>query len=148
MERLDSLDFKIIELMKEPGSVAPNVTFIAEKLNKPIATIHGRIRRLERKGVIEKYSGVISNKKTGTEIISFLLIQAPTGMDFNDYGKKLSKIKEIYEVNYVVGEWAFVCKIRAKDMDDYTEIISRINKEANPLKMQDIISPKTFKKEA
>ena len=147
MERLDSLDFKIIEIMKEPGAVAPNVTFIAEKLKKPIATIHGRIRRLERKGVIEKYSGIISSKKTGAEIVSFLLIQAPSGADLNEFGKKLSKMREINEVNYVVGEWAFLCKIRAKDMEDYTEIISRINKEANPLKMQDIISPKTFKKE-
>ena len=60
---------------------------------------------------------------------------------------KESKIKEIIELHFLVGEWAFLCKIKAKDMDDYTRIISIISKEIKPQRIEDIISPKTFKRE-
>ncbi|NYZ79619.1 Lrp/AsnC family transcriptional regulator, partial [Candidatus Micrarchaeota archaeon] len=45
MKRLDSMDFKILELLREHGAITPNATYIAKKLKKPIATIHGRLRR-------------------------------------------------------------------------------------------------------
>jgi Lrp/AsnC family leucine-responsive transcriptional regulator len=147
MERLDAFDFKILDELKVPGAIAPNVTFLAKKLNKPIATIHGRLRRLEGRGVVKNYVPIISHRKTGTEIMSFVLLQASSDVDLNDYGMLLSKMSEISEVYYLVGRWDFLCKIRAKDMDNYMSIISKINREASPVKMEDIIVPKSFKTE-
>lgn len=147
MKRIDALDLKILGILRETGAVTPNITYISKKLGKPVATIHGRIKRLEKKGVITDYAPIISRKKMGTEIASFILIQAPVGIDLNEYGEKLTKIKEITEVHFLVGEWSYLCKIRAIDMDDYTRLISQINQEIKPQRMEDIISPKTYKKE-
>ncbi|MEM0372379.1 MAG: Lrp/AsnC ligand binding domain-containing protein, partial [archaeon] len=129
------------------GAVSPNATYIAKKVKKPIATIHGRLRRLEVRGVIESYTPVVDYRKTGSEIISFILLQAPLGTNLEEFGKNLSKIKEITDVYFLVGEWGFLCKVKAKSMDDYTRIVSMIYSEVRPLKMEDIISPKTFKRE-
>lgn len=147
MKRLDALDFKILELLKERGAVSPNATYIAKKLKKPIATVHGRLRRLEGRGVVQKYAPMINPKEIGSEIMSFVFFKIPAGQSVEDFLKKLEKSEGVTEINFVVGEWSFICKVRAKNMDDYTRVINKIFEDIKPSQMEDIISPKSFRKE-
>lgn len=147
MVKIDDLDKKILESLKEKRAVNPNITFIAKKLGKPVATIHSRVKKLRRFGVISKYVPIIKYEEKEKPVEAFLLMQIHPGDDVNEIASKLTALDEIVDLYMTVGEWCFIAKVRAKNMEEYTKIIQNIIKNIRLLKTLDIISPKTFKKE-
>lgn len=147
MVKIDELDKKIIESLKERRAVNPNTTFIAKRLGKPIATIHSRIKKLERQGVISKFIPVLRYEEKEKPVEAFILMQIHPGDDVNEIASQLTELDEIVELYMIVGEWCFIAKLRAKNMEEYTKMVRNIIKNVRLLKTLDIISPKVFKKE-
>jgi len=60
---LDKTDLKIIEALKT--NAKQTTSQISKKFNIPITTVHNRIKKLEKNGVIKTYSPVLDYHKLG-----------------------------------------------------------------------------------
>ena len=147
MVKIDDLDKKILESLKDKKAVNPNITFIAKKLKKPVATIHSRMKKLEKHGVVSKYVPILRYEEKEKPVEAFLLMQVHPGDDINEVASQLTALDEIVDLYMTVGEWCFIAKVKAENMEEYTKITQNIIKNIRLLKMLDIISPKIFKKE-
>ena len=118
----DHLDKEILHLLQSGEAACPNVSFIAKALKKPTTTIHSRIKKLEKKGVVKEYIAVLDPKKLGHPVTAFMLLQMKPGEDPDKVSAKLAKIQGVKEIHFTTGEWYFLLKLKVKDLNEYYKI--------------------------
>ena len=69
---LDNKDLKILEVLKVNSRLSTQK--IAKKTLIPITTVHNRMKKLEKEGIIKGYTVILDYKKLGKPILSFILI--------------------------------------------------------------------------
>ena len=69
---MDKKDEKIISCLKEHGRWS--IQKIAKQTLIPITTVHHRLRKLEREGIIKRYTVALDYKKIGLPIAAYVLI--------------------------------------------------------------------------
>ncbi len=83
---LDELDLKIIEVLK--NNSRSKIIDIAKKLGKPRTTIMQRIKKLEERGVIRKYTIDVNPQSLGFNYYAYIMIKVRKGI-----GVKLDQIQ-------------------------------------------------------
>jgi Lrp/AsnC family leucine-responsive transcriptional regulator len=140
---------KLIELFKD-GYCTPQIGRIAKAINEPSSTIHYNIKKLEKEGAIKAYKAVFDYGKIEEGFCAFVLIAlSPT--EYSDperIAANLARQKEVESVNIVAGEWELIVKVRAKDQDEYFNVVKNvISREKGIEKTISIISLKEAKTE-
>lgn len=119
---MDELDALILSELQQAYSLTPKVTEIAKKLRKSSTTIHSRIKRLERQGVIRGYSAMIDPEALGKKLSAFYFIKTSRGKDalgVDDIIKQLLNNPNIRKVHDTMGEWDLVAEFVGRDVNDY-----------------------------
>ncbi|ASJ10700.1 transcriptional regulator [Thermococcus sp. P6] len=75
MTQLDDLDRAIIRVLKQDARLT--ISQIAQKLDRPESTIHFRIKKLQEKGVIDRYTIVLGDSFRPRNL-ALVYIQAET----------------------------------------------------------------------
>ncbi|NJE42132.1 Lrp/AsnC family transcriptional regulator [Thermococcus sp. GR6] len=75
MVQLDDLDRAILRILKEDARLT--ISEIAERLNRPESTIHFRIKKLQERNIIDKYT-IIIGKELQPKSLAIVYIQAET----------------------------------------------------------------------
>ncbi|MEM1988648.1 MAG: Lrp/AsnC family transcriptional regulator [Candidatus Woesearchaeota archaeon] len=121
--KLDKKDFKLIEYMQENGR--ESIRNIAKDLSLKPTSVFTRLKKLEKEGIIEKYSAVISKEKLGYNVIGFVLITyKKSHLSQEELALKLKKFNQILEVHIIAGEWDLLLKIVEKDIQSLGEFIT------------------------
>ncbi len=125
---MDELDRQIIKELQESHSLTPKVTEIAKKLNKSSTTVHSRIKKLEREGVVAGYKAVIDAEKVGKKLSAFYFIKTGRGGDQYEadrIAKELAKSPYVRNIYNTMGEWDLMVEFVGKDSDEYMEFMRR-----------------------
>jgi Lrp/AsnC family transcriptional regulator, leucine-responsive regulatory protein len=136
---LDKKDEKILALLKE--NARWTVKQIAKKAALPITTTHNRIRKLEKSGIIKKYTVVVDNKKIGKMIRAIVAINADyqklkeEGITQIDVAKKLREFPEVEDANVVTGRKDIVMQVVAKDMEGLREFLYKVGQDIRGITM-------------
>lgn len=125
--KLDEKDYKVIDILKENSNLTTHK--ISKKLNIPITTIHNRIKKLEKLGIIKNYTVNIDYKKLNLGITSYILVSVmytlPSGEKVKQehVAQQIKKLKGVEEVNIVTGGTDIIIKIRVKDVDELNDFV-------------------------
>lgn len=120
-------DGKIIDLLKENGKYTSRQ--ISEKTGMPITTVHHRIKKLEKDGVIKGYSVLLNRKKLGRGMLAFINIAVnyslPDGtrLDQEELAKKILRLPEVDETHIMTGTTDILVKISVADVDELNSFI-------------------------
>lgn len=120
---LDNTDLGIINILLKDGT--KNLSEIASILKVGIATVHRRLRKLREEGVIEGYSLLINPKKIGLNIIALTELKIDIGKE-EEILAQIEKVVAVTEIYKISGQYEIVLKIKAFDLDNLNEIISKI----------------------
>jgi Lrp/AsnC family leucine-responsive transcriptional regulator len=80
-------------------------------------SVHERVRRLERSGVIRGYSADIDPHAVGLGVTALVGILQREGVEQDDLADALAQVAEVEDCWFVAGEEAFVVKVRVADVD-------------------------------
>ena len=125
---MDKKDEKIIEVLKENSKLSSQQ--ISKRTLIPITTVHNRIKKLERKGIISKYSVILDNKKIGKLVSAYVLINVDYRLLRNkkishkDIIKRLKMYEAIDEASVVSGSIDILIKVRVKDMEELNVFVT------------------------
>ena len=126
---LDDLDKSILNLVQNGDMCVPRINKLAEVLGEPSSTVHSRIKKLEKKGVLTGYEAVVDPKKVGKPLTYFALVKLKYPEDENDFkfdetlGEEIAFSHPlIQEVHAMTGEWELLVKIKAADQDEYYQV--------------------------
>jgi DNA-binding Lrp family transcriptional regulator len=123
MTKLDDLDWKLLQALQRD---CRSLQEIADNLSTPVSTLHYRVRRLEKEGVIQSYSAVLDPNKIGLKFHSIIHVIANHGPSFEDLAYQIAEIQGVHNVYWVFGEVDFFVIVWAKDQNEYNQIIRRI----------------------
>lgn len=130
---IDNKDLLIIEELKK-DSRKP-IRDIAKITKIRPSTVHQRITRLKKDGIIDKFTIKLNNKAVGENFIVFMMIKTkPTAL----IDSKILNDKHVKEVFGITGEYDLLIKLKFKDVEQFNQYI------INFRKMQTIISTLTM----
>ena len=118
---LDGKDHKIIEILRENARLS--IRDIAKKTSIRPSTVHQRIQKLVKEGVIEKFTLKLNNKAFGEGFIAFLLITTKKNLPAVFFENKY--IKEVFGVT---GEYDLILKLKFKDVEEFNNYIINLRK--------------------
>lgn len=126
---MDAIDYTIlVELIKDAKKP---IKQIADKVNLSLTPVHDRIKRMEKKGIIEKYAAIINPNKMDFTLIAFMQIKLKEHQKdiIKNISVELNSLAEVLDGYYTTGEFDVLLKVMLKDMNDYNDfILERIAK--------------------
>ena len=129
---LDSKDSGILKMLDEDSRATTQA--IADALNMPRVTVHDRIKRLQDRGIINKFSVEINRRELGWPLHGFILANwagLREDIDRRFVAEEICKMPFVVGCHIVTGQWDFIIEVVAKDManlgDSVLDQLSEIN---------------------
>jgi len=122
--QLDDKDTQILELLIEDARASTKS--IADRLGIPRVTVHDRIKRLQDRGVIDKFTVKISHEKLGFPLHGFLLANwagDKAREDRRSVAKEICKLPFVVGCHIITGQWDFIVEVVAREMDSLGDSI-------------------------
>lgn len=127
MFKIDENDLRIIDLLKND---AKSSTYkIAKKTLIPVTTVHNRIKKLEKIGIIKGYTVVLDKQKLGYSVLAYVLIKGDLAYLRTKKTSPLEAVEMIRkkegveEVHSVTGSYDLIVKIRVKNMEELNNLM-------------------------
>lgn len=116
---LDKTDVAILRLLQQNARMT--VKEIADKVHLSTTPVHERIKWLEQTGVIKQYAALIDQAKVkkGLMVIVYVSLKAHSKTAGAKFIKHIHELNEVIECYNISGEFDFMLKVVAENMDDY-----------------------------
>lgn len=116
---LDVKDLAILKLLQQNARMS--VKEIAESVQLSTTPVHERIKRLEASGVIKQYAALIDGAKIkkGLMVICYVSLNQHSKKSGTQFIKLINELREVVECYSISGEFDFMLKIVAEDMNSY-----------------------------
>jgi Lrp/AsnC family transcriptional regulator, leucine-responsive regulatory protein len=116
---LDEKDLSILRLLQENARIT--VKEISEKIHLSTTPVHERIKRLEDTGVIKQYATLLdyTKVKKGLMVICYVSLKQHSKNAGDKFIKTIQQLDEIIECYNISGEFDFMLKVVAEDMNAY-----------------------------
>jgi Lrp/AsnC family leucine-responsive transcriptional regulator len=121
---IDFTDRKILSALLSKG----RSTFaeLAAQVGLTAPTVHDRVKKLERSGIIEGYTAIINTAALGYEINAMVSITTDAKISTSDYERHLSEITEIQKCLSVAGDDTYVAFILTRTPKTLEKVLHRI----------------------
>ncbi|MCW1962663.1 MULTISPECIES: Lrp/AsnC family transcriptional regulator [Chryseobacterium] len=118
---MDLKDKMILSIIQEDSTLS--VKEISEKIGLTFTPTYERIKQLEKHGIIEKYVGLLNREKLGLNIIVYcnVRLKEQSKKVLETFEDNISKYDEVQEITSLSGEYDYMLKIIAKDINSYNE---------------------------
>jgi len=112
----------LTELKKNARNTTKN---IGKKVNIPRITVHDRIQKMIKNGIIKSFDVKIDYNKIGlpTEVFVFVSFLPNTEISQRKLAKRISKFERIFEVHIISGEYDLLLKVRGKSLEEIGKIV-------------------------
>lgn len=127
---IDEKDLKILEILKA-NSRFTNME-LSKKTGIAATTVHNRIKKMEKMGIITGYRASVDHRKLGKGISAFVLVRVRYHLDKKTFNSvnyqaqlrdELSSHPAVEECHIVTGGFDTIMKIRVKDIDDLNDFL-------------------------
>ena len=99
------------------------VADLAKKLGMPRSTIHSRIKRLEKDGIIKTYKAIVDYEKLGKPVTALVHITITSRQSAKEITEKLDKMKNVEDIFVVAGGADIVTKVRFRNTHEIGKFI-------------------------
>jgi len=135
---MDSIDAKILKRLSKNADAT--ATSISESINLSVPAINKRIQKLKKDGMIRRFTVLTNGKNIGKPIMAFVLLVVKAsnqGETFLDYVRGDDDILECFSVT---GEYDYLIKVCAADMESLKNKLSQIKLHNGVVKSHTMIS--------
>jgi Lrp/AsnC family leucine-responsive transcriptional regulator len=116
---INDVDIKILNIIQKDARIAN--AEIARQIGLAPSAVLERLRKLEERGVIRRYTAEIDAAEVGFGITAFVFVRTNECGDGTD--QLLAQIPEVLEVHDVAGEDSYLLKVRAKNTEDLARLL-------------------------
>ncbi len=118
---LDEKDIQILDIIQENCRLS--LKDLSKRTGLPITTVHTRLKKLEKQGVIKGCHAVLDSKVLGFSVTAFILVSftykaGREKLSQRDIARKIAGFPEVQEVHIVTGEWDIIVKVKVRSVDE------------------------------
>jgi DNA-binding Lrp family transcriptional regulator len=116
---LDEKDIKILSMLQQNARIT--VKDISDKMHLSTTPVHERIKRMEETGVIKQYATLVDHSKVkkGLMVICHVSLKQHSKNAGLKFIKAMQELTEVIECYNISGEFDFMLKVVAENMDAY-----------------------------
>jgi Lrp/AsnC family transcriptional regulator, regulator for asnA, asnC and gidA len=118
---IDNTDLKILSLLMQDANMP--YTEIGKKIFVSGGTVHVRMNKLERLGVVRGSQLVIDYTKLGWDISAFLGIYLDKSSLYETVARQLEAIPEVVNIHYTTGIYSIFARIVCRDTQHLREVL-------------------------
>lgn len=135
---IDNTDIKILSALMVDAKTP--YTEIADKICVSGGTVHVRMKKLERLGIVTGSTLNINFHKLGYDITAFLGIYLEKSSLYDDVVAQLAKIPEVLSIHYTTGQYSIFVKIACKDTIHLRDVLDNVQKIEGITRTETLIS--------
>ena len=115
----DEKDIAILRLLQHNARIT--VKEISEKIHLSTTPVHERIKRMEEAGVIKQYATLLNHTKVKKNlmVICYVSLRQHNKSAGTKFIKSILEMNEVIECYSISGEFDFMLKVVAENMDAY-----------------------------
>jgi len=136
---LDEKDLAILRILQQ--NARATVREIANQVKLSTTPIHERIRRLETQGVIRQYATLLNPNlvNKGLMVICYVSLRQHNKSAGSRFIKSIMEMPEIIACYNISGEFDFMLKVVAENMDDYYHFhVNKLSQAENIGQLQSV----------
>ena len=135
---MDITDKKILKLLSQNADIT--ATEISSKVNLSVPAVNKRIFRMQKDGIIDYFTIVTNPQKLDKTITAFVFIVMQYGDSIKSLLEYANNEPDILECYSVTGDYDYMLKICAKDIESLEEKILKIKNKKGVMKSHTMIS--------
>ena len=135
---MDLTDKKILKHLANNAKATS--TEIGALVNLSVPAVNKRVLKLEREGVIKKYTLITDAKKIDKPITAFILLVMRYGEGVDSLMEYLNSEPDILECYAISGEYDYLLKICARDIEALEEKLLCLKKLRGVVKSHTMLS--------
>jgi Lrp/AsnC family leucine-responsive transcriptional regulator len=122
-ETLDKTDLQMLRVLQADARIT--VKDLALKVHLSPTPVFERLHRLENEGIIKRYTAVVDAAKLGRGFLVFCSVRLRRmGKDIaHDFVNRVKDIPEVAECYNISGDFDYLLKIYAPDMQYYNDFL-------------------------
>ncbi len=140
---MDEIDAKILEILSVHADAT--ATEISEQVNLSVPAINKRIRKLRQEGVICRFTVQTDGKRVGKPILAFVLVVVRPGTGVDALLNYVAQDADILECFAVTGEYDYLLKVCAADVQALEEKLLRMKRQEGVVKSHTMLSLLEYK---
>jgi Lrp/AsnC family transcriptional regulator, leucine-responsive regulatory protein len=136
---IDPKDIAILRLLQQNARIT--VKEISDKVHLSTTPVHERIRRMEEGGVIRQYATLVDRTKVnkGLMVICYVSLKQHSKNAGDKFIKTIHELNEVIECYNISGEFDFMLKVVAENMDAYYDFhVNKLSQVENMGKVQSV----------
>ena len=134
---IDKTDRQILTLLIKDARMP--FTEIAKQLNVSPGTVHGRVKKMEKKRIITGATLSVNYEVVGYGLTAYIGLIVGRTIDSNSIINELIKVQEVTVANIATGQFSIFCKIRCRDAKHAKDIIFKMNAISGVLRTETMI---------
>jgi Lrp/AsnC family leucine-responsive transcriptional regulator len=128
----DEKDLAILRLLQHNARIT--VKEISEKIHLSTTPVHERIKRMEEAGVIKQYATLLNHTKVKKNlmVICYVSLRQHNKSAGTKFIKSILEMNEVIECYSISGEFDFMLKVVAENMDAYYDFhVNKLSQSEN-----------------
>lgn len=118
---IDNTDLQILNILME-NAFTP-YTDIGKKLFISAGTVHVRMNKMEKLGIVKNPQLQVDLHKLGMDVTAFIGVYLIRSEMYDKVVKELRKIDEVVSCNYTTGNYSLFLKIVCRDTQHLREVL-------------------------
>lgn len=118
---IDDVDKKILKIIQ--GSARASHSEIAREVGMAPSAVFERIRKLEKRGVIQGYETRLNPQAVDLGLLAFIFIRAQEPVGKLEAERRLTQLPEVLEIHDVAGEDCYLIKVRVANTEALGDLL-------------------------
>ena len=123
---MDDIDRRLLTVLTEDARTSYADLARAVGLSAP--SVHDRVRRLERDGVLRGSHADVDPRAVGLGVSALVGLQQREGVESGDLAAAVEQVTAVEDCWFVAGDEAFVVKVRVADVDALEHVLGELRR--------------------
>lgn len=119
---MDAIDSKILELLKQNSRITSSQ--ISKLTHLSVPAVSERIRKLEEKGMIERFTIKLNREQLGLTLVAFIFVVLDRTGSIKGFRESIILSENVLECHHIAGEYDYLLKVAVAGTKGLEEFIS------------------------
>tara|TARA_B100000902_G_C27126687_1_gene821505 strand:+ start:144 stop:605 length:462 start_codon:yes stop_codon:yes gene_type:complete len=124
MQKLDSIDSRILVLLSEDGRAS--ASNIAADIGLSVPATADRIKKLQESGVVAGFKPIINSKKINLDITAFITVYSESSKNFEKVVRNANTNKNIMKCYTTTGDGSHLLLVKVENTEKLEKLLRTI----------------------
>lgn len=121
---MDLYDLEILALLRENARMTHSE--LSQRIHLSVPAVGERVRKLEHQGYIRKFTALLSAKKFGKTLTSFIAVTLEHPKNIAKFLDSVQEMPDVMECHHITGDADYWLKIITENTDTLEQIINTV----------------------